>query len=56
MLRAEGLRINRKHVQRLMRLMGIARLHQLELIFAIFEASDYDKPLVLKGRGLLNRL
>jgi putative transposase len=26
MLRAEGLRINRKHVQRLMRLMGIAAL------------------------------
>jgi hypothetical protein len=29
-----------------------ARLHQLDAIFAIFEASDRDKPLVSRGRGL----
>jgi hypothetical protein len=34
----------------------LARLHQLNAIFAIFGASDRDKPLVLKGRGLRNRL
>jgi hypothetical protein len=33
-----------------------ARLHQLNAIFAIFGASDRDKSLDLKGRGLRNRL
>ena len=34
----------------------LARLHQLNAIFAIFGASDRDKSLDLKGRGLRNRL
>ncbi len=37
-------------------LMDLARLHQLNAIFAIFGASDRDKSLDLKGRGLRNRL
>jgi hypothetical protein len=36
--------------------IGLARLHQLNAIFAIFGASDRDKSLDLKGRGLRNRL
>jgi len=36
--------------------MLVARLHQLNAIFAIFGASDRDKSLDLKGRGLRNRL
>src|ERR1019366_430807 len=32
----------------------LARLHQLNAIFAIFGASDRDKSLDLKGRGLRN--
>jgi hypothetical protein len=34
----------------------LTRLHQLNAIFAIFGASDRDKSLDLKGRGLRNRL
>jgi hypothetical protein len=30
----------------------LARVHQLNSIFAIFRVSDHDKPLVLKGRCL----
>ena len=32
------------------------RLHQLDAIFAIFGASDRDKRLILKSRGLRKRL
>ena len=34
----------------------LTRLHQLSSVFAIFGASDRDKSLDLKGRGLRNRL
>jgi hypothetical protein len=34
----------------------LAQLHQLNAIFAIFGASDRDKSLDLKGRGLRKRL
>src|SRR5208283_1475270 len=37
-------------------LSALTRLHQLNAIFAIFGASDRDKSLDLKGRGLRNRL
>ncbi len=37
-------------------MIALTRLHQLNAIFAIFGASDRDKSLDLKGRGLRNRL
>jgi hypothetical protein len=34
----------------------LARLHQLSSFLRFFRVSDHDKPLVLKGRCLRNRL
>ena len=34
------------------RLTALARVHQLNSIFAIFRVSDHDKALVLKSRCL----